>query len=112
MDLVMYVVINSDLKMREGRTAVQIGHIVHTITDAIVRDSYETTPMPEYCIRYLKWCQIPTMRFLRATESELHELLKLPETCPFHDDIDNHKELTGIGIFPGPPRDFSQFKLL
>ena len=113
----MYIFINSDLKMREGRSAAQIAHITHSITDAIVRDIYETIPTPEYCSRYLQWCNKPTMVILRATQSQLHDILNLPETCPFYDDISNSRELTTVGIFPRTPGidkryDFSDYKLL
>lgn len=114
--LVMYILINSDLKMREGRAMAQVGHIVHTVVDAISRDVYESLPMPEYCLRYLQWNYNPVMVILRASYLQLKELLELPETVPFYDNVDTGQELTGLGVFPRDPKsdsryDFTNYKL-
>jgi len=74
MDPVMYVLINSDLKMREGKIAAQVGHVVHMITDKIIHDIYETIPVPEYCLQYIQWCKKPTLIILRASEPQLNEI--------------------------------------
>ena len=51
---VMYVFVNSDLKLRKGRVAAQVGHIVQIITEEIVRNSYEQYPPPIHCFTYMK----------------------------------------------------------
>lgn len=114
---VLYIFVNTDLKLRMGRTAAQVAHVTHIITDTIVRDIYENMPLPEYCYRYLQWCKKPTTVILRATTTELLELLKLSESLPFYDNLEsNHSnlELTVVGMYPQLPskHDFSSFKLL
>lgn len=113
-DLVLYIFVNSDLKLRPGRIAAQVSHITHILIDTITKDIYETVPIPHHCIRYLQWCKNPTTVILRATQSELIELLKLPDTLSFSDHIDTNIELTTVGMFPikASLYDFSKYKLL
>jgi peptidyl-tRNA hydrolase len=100
MDPVMYILVNTDLKMRHGRIAAQVGHIVQSITEEIVRDSYEAFPIPDHCLTYMKWKKKCTKVVLGATEEELRTLLQHSEARFFVDDIDGRKELTVVGFFP------------
>lgn len=101
-DIIMYIVINTDLKMRKGRIAAQVGHIVQVITEEIVRDSYETIPIPPHCLTYMKWKRKCTKVILGATEQQLSALIHHPEARYFIDTtIDNETpRLTTVGFFP------------
>lgn len=113
-NIVMYIFVNIDLKMRTGRIAAQVSHITHLITDTIIRDIYESIPIPEYCTKYLQWCKNPITIVLKASHSELIDLLKLPHTLSFSDTIDSVMELTTVGMFPivSGTHDLSKYKLL
>ena len=123
-NMVMYIFVNTDIKRdrpeeRKGLCSAQVAHVVHNIIDIIVRDIYETIPVPEYCDRYLRWCDDPTMVILRANETQLNQLLKLSETYGFRDDIPiNNKSketksmLTCVGLYPNNIHNFSEYKLL
>ncbi|CAH6419001.1 Hypothetical protein HVR_LOCUS189 [uncultured virus] len=112
-ELVMYIFVNSDLKLRKGRAAAQVGHIVQTITEEIIRDNYERFPPPLYCLTYIKWSQKCTKVVLQATELELNELLKHSEARSFIDtDTEGKKILTTVGFFPSTNHNFDSYKLL
>lgn len=98
----MYICVNTDLKMRSGRMAAQVGHIVQTITEEIIRDIYETVPTPSHCLTYMKWKQKCTKVVLGATEEELRQLMTLSQARYFMDNVmdDEEKQLTVVGFFP------------
>ena len=52
---VMYIFVNNDLKLEKGKTANQVGHVVHLITDHLVRAIYELPKISEECKLYMKW---------------------------------------------------------
>jgi peptidyl-tRNA hydrolase len=47
-ECVMYLIVNKDLRMKAGKVASQVGHVVHLITDEIVRSMYEQQPVPDF----------------------------------------------------------------
>lgn len=97
----MYVIVNTDLKMRKGRIAAQVGHIVQKIIEEIIHDIYETYPMPNHCITYMKWKNKCTKIVLGGTEDQLRDILeRYPETRYFEDINNGNKELTVVGFFP------------
>lgn len=97
----MYICVNSDLKMRPGHMAAQVAHITQLIVEEIIRDMYETFPVPAHCETYMKWCKNPTVVVLSATESQLHNLMKHEHARSFNDNINGKQELTSLGFFPG-----------
>lgn len=112
---VMYIFVNSDLKMRKGRMAAQVAHIVQSITEEIVRDMYERTPPPDYCLTYMTWTKKATVIILQATETQLNELRLQPEARAFLDEIpssNGDKELTVVGLFPTTKVQFNDHKLV
>lgn len=115
----MYICVNTDLKMRSGRMAAQVGHIVQAITEEIIRDSYETVPTPSYCLTYMKWKRKCTKVVLGATEEQLRILAKLPQARYFmdsipQDEIQEKKQLTVVGFFPSSTigSQLNEFKLI
>jgi hypothetical protein len=103
----MYIVINSDINLTIGQACAQTSHVTHLIIDEIVRSVYESSPVPEYYIKYLEWCIEPTTIIKKVTNDQLMELKKLPYTKYFYDDIydkksgTKHNYLTVVGFYPG-----------
>ena len=114
----MYIFVNADLKMTAGKTASQVGHIVHIVVDELVRDGYECFPPSEKSKVYQVWNQCCTKIVLKATEAQLKDLLKRADARPFYDSgrttqVANNS-LTVIGLLPGKPQEelIKDFKLL
>jgi peptidyl-tRNA hydrolase len=95
-DFIMYIFVNSDLEMSKGRACAQVAHCCHAIIDPIIRSAYESPQVPELYLRYSKWNLCPTTIILKATEAELTELMKLPESTKFMDN----GLLTVVGFAP------------
>lgn len=117
-DYVMYIFVNSDLKMTAGKVASQVGHIVHVIVDECVRESYETFPPSPLSLTYQSWNSCCTKIILKATEQELKELLNRKDARGFYDSgrttQGTNDALTAVGLLPGPPQDdlVAPYKLL
>jgi peptidyl-tRNA hydrolase len=115
---VMYIFVNQDLKMTAGKTASQVGHIVHIIVDELVRDSYESFPPSEKSKVYQVWSQCCTKIVLKACDDQLKELLKRADARPFYDSgrttQGTNNSLTVVGLLPGKPQEalIKDFKLL
>lgn len=103
---IMYILINADLKLSVGQIAAQIAHIVHIIVEENVRNAYESYPIPESYVEYMKWCSNPITIVKKAPEEELRKLLILPGAKYFYDDIfskqtkQKSSQLTIIGFNP------------
>lgn len=103
---VMYILINSSLKLSVGQCAVQTAHVVHLIVEENIRTAYESYPVPPSYLTYLKWCRCPTTIVKKASEEKLIELLKMDEVKCIYDDIYNKQtkqkslQLTAIGFYP------------
>lgn len=117
-DYVMYIFVNSDLKMTSGKVASQVGHIVHSIVDECVRDGYESFPPTSKSIAYQSWNSCCTKIVLRATQEEMGEILKREDARPFYDSgrttQGSNDALTVVGLLPGPWNEelVQKFKLL
>lgn len=101
--LVMYIFVNSDLNMRKGKTAAQVGHVVQKVTAEVVRMVYELSPPPKQCFDYLRWEKEPTKVVLRASTEQLRDLMKMKEARHFIDSGNGipDNSLTVVGFFPG-----------
>ena len=115
----MYIFINSDINLSKGQACAQTSHITHLIIDEIVRSVYETNPVPEYYMKYLEWCSEPITIIKKASLDQLSELMKLPLTKYFYDDIYDKKtnckyhHLTVVAFYPGyVPGNVDEFNLL
>ena len=49
-EVVMYIIVNSDLKMGKGKIAAQVGHIVMHIMEALVKVDISTNIYERYCL--------------------------------------------------------------
>jgi len=117
-EYVMYIFVNSDLKMTAGKLASQIGHIVHVIVDECVRDSYETFPPSAKSLSYQTWNTCCTKIILKASTEQLLELLKRGDARAFYDSgrttQGTSDALTVVGLLPCKPQDtlMEQYKLV
>lgn len=114
----MYIFINSDLNMTSGKIASQACHITHQIVEELIRNGYEQfPPSPEY-MTYMKWNKNCTKIILKASNNELLDLLKLPNSRAFYESGQTTQvpinSLTAIGFFPCSTMDYvtHTFKLL
>ena len=99
---VMYIFINSDLKMDKGKLTAQACHVTNLITENIIREAYEITPPSKVYFTYMKWKNQCTKIILKATTSELLELMKLPGATSFIDSGSRipDNSLTAVGFPP------------
>ena len=116
---VMYILVNSDLKMTAGKTASQCCHVTQLITEELVRSAYESFQVSENYKIYMTWRKNCTKIVLKATEEELRELIKkYPNTCRyFIDDGETQiapNSLTVVGFYPSAIMEepLKSFKLL
>jgi peptidyl-tRNA hydrolase len=54
----MYIFVNTDLKMKPGKIASQVGHAVQLIIEDLMINMYENNKVPEKVSRYLNWKKI------------------------------------------------------
>lgn len=97
--LKMYIFVNNDLNISTGYLAAQACHITHVIIKELMINGNEIFPPSEEYIRFMKWDKNCTKVILRATESQLLELLKLKEARGFYDN-GKITSLTAVGLFP------------
>ena len=99
---VMYIFVNSDLNMNKGKTAAQACHVTSQIIENIIREAYEVSPPPQNYFTFMKWKRQCTKIILKATTSELLELMKLPGATHFIDSGDRipDNSLTAVGFPP------------
>lgn len=115
--LVMYIFVNSDLKMTAGKIASQVGHVVQSIIDKIVNDTYQIIPVPDYCMNYMMWKEMPTKIILKGTTEQLENIKNTALNSAFIiDDGQTQVEpdsLTVVGLFPDiVTNKYDDFKLL
>ena len=102
-ELTMYIFVNTTLGMGKGKIAGQVGHAAQYVTAKILRTGFdhivknhlskildptyndsEVSPPDEY-ERYMKWESGSKKVILKATQEELLELQKLPESVSIYD---------------------------
>ena len=77
--LVMYFVINDDLKMGKGKIASQVAHACQACVEALIREAYEARKPKDRYLTYMKWKKNCTKIVLRGTELQMRELMKRDE---------------------------------
>jgi peptidyl-tRNA hydrolase len=104
----MYIFINNDLKMGKGKISAQVGHVVQSITEAIIGNYYENKIQKldqkihnDLFNDYCSWgkCGCPKI-VLKATLEELENIYE-----KHHDEIKfvhdfKLKSLTAIAFIP------------
>jgi PTH2 family peptidyl-tRNA hydrolase len=122
-DYVMYILINTDLKMEKGKIASQVGHVVGHITEEIMKGIIGGAPssdkMEDYQ-HYTRWSKHGHYKkiVLKATEAELKEFIATETKCRYVIDAGKTQiapnSLTVVGFFPRPDmaEKMKKFKLL
>ncbi|AYV77772.1 MAG: peptidyl-tRNA hydrolase [Edafosvirus sp.] len=102
-NIVMYIILNSDLSMTKGKCVSQACHVVQLITEKILRSGYESDHIPEEYIIYKKWSLCPTKIVLKATTEQLIRLSKMDGASEMIDDGQTQvhpDSLTCVGFAP------------
>lgn len=100
---VMYIFINSDLKMSSGKIASQACHAVQLVVEEVIRGAYEKYPVSKRYLDYMKWKNNCVKIVLKANEEQMRELIKHEDARYIIDDgLTQVKEdsLTAIAFFP------------
>jgi peptidyl-tRNA hydrolase len=119
--IVMYIFVNTDLKMSAGKIASQVGHVVQLITEEIIRKGYEINPTPKCYFDYVKWKKIfgCAKIILKANTLQLKELIERDNSRFIIDEgrtqVDPNS-LTVVGFYPSSTNDMNkitkEYKLL
>jgi PTH2 family peptidyl-tRNA hydrolase len=103
-DLVMYIVVNEDLKMKPGKIASQVAHIAGLITEEIIEKSFMINPTPKECIDYKKWKLSGHAKIvLKASKQQMIELINVHKARYVIDEGRTQIEpesLTVVGFYP------------
>jgi peptidyl-tRNA hydrolase len=108
---VMYILVNTDIKMQPGKSHSQVGHVVGVITDEIIRNAYElpTEESMRDFLNYKKWMSNNeyTKVVLKATNDELKKLIRETTETPgikfkYIEDTYRSEDIniTVVGFFP------------
>lgn len=136
----MYIFVNNDLAMGKGKIAGQVAHATQIVTAALLRlgfdyiikehlhkvlsssnneDSPEqTNPAPDAYERFLEWEGSQQKKIiLKATQKEMEELQKLPESISVYDAGRTQVQpnsLTVVAFYPSATQgeNFKKYKLL
>lgn len=85
-DLVMYIVLNSDLNMTKGKMVSQGSHAACDVVSYLEKLCINETKKTDICTRYKTWTKNGRTKIvLKATEREMEELLNLEEVFPIID---------------------------
>lgn len=115
--LKMHIFVNTDLNMKKGKIASQVGHIAGLITEKIIRSHYESNETEHYN-KYMNWISNGHPKIVKkATYLELLELMRLPNSLHVIDEgLTQIKpgSLTVVGFYPDSSmaKEFGKYKLL
>lgn len=113
----MYLFVNTDLGMKTGKIAAQVGHAVQYIVENIVISGFEIHPPPAYYFTYMKWRNAAKKIVLKATQEQLLKLKEEPESV-FVIDAGRtqipENSLTVVGFYPSFTNEsrFTDYKLM
>lgn len=101
--IVMYIFVNGDLNMTKGKTCSQVAHVTQIIVEEIIRQGYETYPIPESYLTYMKWRNQCTKIVLKGTEDQLRELIKRKDARYIIDDGQTQVKVDSLTVVGFPP---------
>ena len=107
---IMYILVNSDIKMKPGKTVSQACHVVQVITEKIITNAYEL-PTEESMIDfsyYKQWVKDNsfTKVVLKATTDELIQLIECSKTSKIKLEViedtyrTEQKHITAVAFYP------------
>ena len=100
---IMYIVVNASLKMSSGKICGQLSHIVQDLTDHMIRSGYINDTSDDY-INFKLWTQHGSPKILlKASQTEIIELIKLPKSKYIRDAGRTQiapNSLTVVGFYP------------
>lgn len=113
----MYIFVNTDLKMKPGKIASQVGHAVQLVIEDIMIDMYESNKVPEKVTKYLNWKKNCVKIVLKANAKQMYELSQHDSARYIIDDGATQvpeNSLTAVAFFPGSltKDDVKDYKLL
>ena len=117
-EVVMYIIVNSDLKMGKGKIAAQVGHIVMHIMEALVKVDISTNIYERYCL--WRGNSYPKI-ILKGTLNQLYDIKDNYYGTIFVQRDEGRTQiedgsLTCIGFFPmerwNTPEEIKKLKLL
>ena len=97
---VFYIFVNTDIGLNKGALCAQASHITQVIVDEIIRQTYESIKVPQYCIDYVKWKSNPKTIVLKASSEELLKLSKMTNAKIFIDAVQGIDQLTTVSFYP------------
>lgn len=107
-DVVMYIIVNNDLKMEKGKIASQVGHVIQSIVEEILETNYKRTTIEntnDY-ILYQDWKTNGHCKkiVLKGTKDQLLKMIEENKKCRYVIDMGLTQiypnSLTVIGFFP------------
>jgi PTH2 family peptidyl-tRNA hydrolase len=117
-EFVMYIFVNNDLNMGKGKIAAQVGHLVETIIEELVKAELTSTKKKSFLEDYNIWKRTGRKKIiLKATEEEIKQLSQLDGSRYIVDagltQIPSGS-MTVVGFLPSSTKKniFSKFKLL
>lgn len=133
-ELTMYIFVNKSLGMGKGKIAGQVGHAAQYVTAKILRAGMDCiiqnhlknilspmkiddTSLPDEYERYMKWESGSKKVILQATQEELEQLQKMPESVSVYDAGRTQiapNSLTVVAFYPSATigEKFKDYKLL
>ena len=118
---IMYLIVNNDLNMSKGKIAAQVGHIVESITEELVKAeifSSNQTKKKSFLEDYNLWKRVGRAKIvLKANQNEIKELSRLDDARYIIDSGLTQVQpgsMTVIGFLPSNTKieKFTKFKLL
>ena len=116
----MYILVNSDLGMKPGKIASQVGHVVQKLTERSMKIIYESDSISDFQVMYMKWNRSGHKKIvLKGTQKQLEKFLASPDTEYIIDEGRTQipeNSLTVVGFLPSSSKSdsdrFIHFKLM
>jgi PTH2 family peptidyl-tRNA hydrolase len=117
-DPVMYLIVNNDLNMSKGKIAAQVGHVVESIIEELVKAEFTSTKKKSFLEDYNLWKRSGRAKIvLKANQEEIKDLSRLDNArCIIDAGLTQVApgSMTVVGFLPSCTKKeiFTKFKLL